>query len=85
MRLSVRHQTAAERFLVELPDGELEVRGTTFTVSASATATERVAVEGGIVALRIRGLPAEILLQAGESWSAAGMKGGQLTWASYGR
>jgi TolA-binding protein len=74
MRLSVRHQTAAERFLVELPDGELEVRGTTFTVSASATATERVAVEGGIVALRIRGLPAEVLLQAGESWTAAGTK-----------
>jgi TolA-binding protein len=74
LRLSVRHQTAAERFVVELPDGELEVRGTTFTVSASATATARVAVEGGVVALRIRGLPAEILLQAGESWSAAATK-----------
>jgi TolA-binding protein len=74
LRLRVRHQTATERFLVELPDGELEVRGTTFTVSASATATERVAVEEGVVALRIRGLPAEILLQAGETWSAGAPK-----------
>jgi TolA-binding protein len=59
-----------ERFLVDLPDGELEVRGTTFLVTASAGTTEQVSVEEGVVLLRLRYLASEVVLEKGETWNA---------------
>jgi len=69
LHVHVRHQTAGERFLVALPDGELEVRGTTFVVTAAGGATKRVDVEEGVVAVRVGGAP-EALLGAGGVWEA---------------
>ena len=65
--LEVRHQEGGERFLVDLPDGELEVRGTRFEVEVRGRLTERVRVIAGSVALRRRG-EAELVLDAGQSW-----------------
>jgi hypothetical protein len=65
--IHVRPQRAGERFLVELPDGELEVRGTTFQVSVTGDATTRVQVDEGLVQLRLLGRP-ELTLGAGDSW-----------------
>ena len=53
LRIHVDHTTGRGRFLVALPDGEIEDRGTTFTVSAEAGHTTRVAVEEGSVLLRL--------------------------------
>jgi TolA-binding protein len=69
LRIHVRHQNPDERFIVVLPDGELEVRGTTFEVTANVRATERVHVEEGVVALRI-GQSDPIVLAAGATWAA---------------
>jgi len=63
--LSVRKQTARERFLVIVPDGEIEVRGTTFEVSVADGKTARVHVDDGVVVVRVGG---ESVLVAGESW-----------------
>lgn len=54
------------RFLVRLPDGEIEVRGTRFVVDVSPTHTRSVVVTEGKVVLRIGG--AEELLLAGDRW-----------------
>jgi len=63
----VRKQGAAERFLVVLPDGEIEVRGTTFEVGVHAGRTARVHVDEGVVMVRVHG---ESVLTAGQSWVA---------------
>jgi hypothetical protein len=55
VRVHVRPQVTGERFLVALPDGEIEVRGTTFDVSVERGATTRVHVEDGVVELRLAG------------------------------
>ena len=61
--------TAVQRFVLELPDGELEVIGTHFGVRVEPEGTRRVEVTEGRVALRLRdALP--ISLGAGESWTA---------------
>jgi Outer membrane lipoprotein/Putative zinc-finger len=59
-----------QRFIANLPDGELEVRGTRFVVDVDGARTLRVSVSEGHVALRIRGR-AERLLGPGQSWSPA--------------
>jgi TolA-binding protein len=59
---------AGQRFLLMLPDGELEVQGTRFSVDTEDTRTRRVSVSEGRVALRLRGA-AERILRAGDSWS----------------
>lgn len=59
---------AGQRFLLMLPDGELEVQGTRFSVDAEAMHTRRVSVSEGRVALRLRGLAVRIL-SAGDTWS----------------
>jgi hypothetical protein len=69
LRIHVRHQVPGERFLVELPDGELEVRGTTFEVSVASGTTTRVHVDEGVVELRIHGSD-PIRLQAADEWGA---------------
>jgi hypothetical protein len=69
IRVHVRHQASGERFLVVLPDGEIEVRGTTFDVSVERGATAHVYVDEGVVELRIRDRPV-VRLAANEAWSA---------------
>jgi hypothetical protein len=68
LTLTVRHRVAGERFLVRVPDGELEVRGTRFEVVVGAGALSSVKVFEGQVALRRGGAP-EQLLVAGETWA----------------
>jgi len=70
VRVHVRPQQDGERFLVSLPDGEIEVRGTTFDVSVAAGATARVHVDEGVVDLRLAGRD-EVHLTAGDTWTAA--------------
>jgi hypothetical protein len=57
-----------QRFLLGLPDGELEVRGTRFVVEVHDGRTDSVRVTEGVVALRMRGQD-ERLLRAGDRWS----------------
>ena len=57
LRVHVRPQGPGERFLVRLPDGEIEVRGTTFEVTALDGSTRHVGVSEGTVVLRLRGSP----------------------------
>ena len=54
IRVHVRPQVDGERFLVVMPDGQLEVRGTTFEVSVANEATTYVHVDEGVVELRLR-------------------------------
>ena len=61
---------SGQSFSLQLPDGELEVRGTRFTVQVAAQRSERVAVSEGRVALRVRGRP-ELLLGPGDTWQRA--------------
>jgi FecR-like protein len=67
LRIHVDHSAGQGRFLVALPDGELEDRGTTFTVSAEDGHTTRVAVEEGSVVLRLRDR-SSMTIRAGEAW-----------------
>lgn len=67
LRIHVDHSSGTGRFLVALPDGELEDRGTTFTVSAEDGRTTRVAVEEGSVVLRLRDR-SSMTIRAGEAW-----------------
>ncbi len=69
VRVHVRPQQQGERFLVSLPDGEIEVRGTTFDVGVAAGATTRVHVDEGVVDLRLTGRD-EVRLEAGDTWTA---------------
>ncbi len=69
----VRKQTQGERFLVETPDGELEVRGTTFSVSVEEGSTRHVHVVEGLVILRLRDHPATELA-AGQTWDLESSK-----------
>jgi TolA-binding protein len=66
----VHHLEAGQRFLVALPDGEVEVRGTRFVVDVEAMTTHYVVVMEGKVALRVRGQPERILI-AGQRWEVS--------------
>jgi TolA-binding protein len=59
-----------QRFLLELPDGELEVKGTRFIVDADGVRTQSVRVLEGRVALRLHGRE-PLLLDGGQSWPEA--------------
>jgi TolA-binding protein len=63
----VHHLREGQRFLLEMPDGEIEVHGTRFNVAVAAGRTERVEVAEGVVSLRLRGIP-ERRMRAGEQW-----------------
>lgn len=65
----VRHQLPDERFVVQLPDGQIEVRGTSFEVTVAAGKTEHVRVYEGVVALRIGG-STDTVLSEGSTWDA---------------
>ena len=67
LSIHVRHRNEREQLFINLPDGTIEDRGTTFDVEAHDGHTTRVAVSEGVVTLRIRGAN-EILLRAGSSW-----------------
>lgn len=54
------------RFLVALPDGEVEVRGTRFVVDVAEGHTRSVLVTEGVVAVRVTGFDG--VLRAGERW-----------------
>lgn len=62
--MQVRRRHAGERFVVQLRDAEVEVRGTRFSVAADAGRLVRVDVTEGLVAVRVAG-EAERLLPAG--------------------
>ncbi|TAK32458.1 MAG: hypothetical protein EPO40_02750 [Myxococcaceae bacterium] len=68
--VEVPHQHLGHRFVVALPDGEIEVRGTRFEVEVRALHTRRLDVTDGVVALRLEGR-AEQLLAAGARWPTA--------------
>ncbi len=70
LRVHVRSQGPGERFFVRLPDGEIEVRGTTFDVTALDGATRHVDVDEGTVVLRIRG-SSDQSLGPGTRWAAS--------------
>lgn len=74
LRLHVRPQVVGERFLVMLPDGELEVRGTTFDVKVERGGTTRVHVDDGVVDVRLRGREPRRLGE-GDTWSVAASAG----------
>lgn len=65
--ISVAKLGADQRFSLQLPDGELEVRGTRFTIECDAARTRRVVVDEGRVVLRLAG-QAELSLGPGEGW-----------------
>ena len=58
---------AGQRFIVQLPDGEIEVKGTRFVVEVDDEGTHSVHCSEGRVALRIKGRV--VLLLAGDDWS----------------
>jgi TolA-binding protein len=67
--LRISKLKTGQSFVLWLPDGELEVRGTTFTVELASGRTSRVAVREGLVALRLAAHP-ERLLGANQVWQA---------------
>lgn len=69
LSLHVEHQSADAHFFVEMPDAEIEVRGTRFEVAVRNGKTARVHVTEGRVVLRRRAT-AETLLHANDTWQA---------------
>lgn len=70
LRIRVAAAPGQRALVVELPDGELEDTGTTFSVTVEAGRTVRVAVEEGSVLLRLRDR-APVAVGAGQTWTAA--------------
>lgn len=65
----VEHLHSNARFLVALPDGEVEVRGTRFVIDVEGGKTRSVTVTEGFVEVRLAGFRG--LLHAGERWPSA--------------
>lgn len=65
--IHVDHASGEGRLVVELPDGELDDTGTTFTVSADADRTTAVVVDEGRVLLRLHGRP-PVTIGPGDTW-----------------
>lgn len=63
----VEHLANGQRFVLSLPDGELEVHGTRFIVEVKDGHTERVLVTEGVVSLRLESGRQRTLI-AGESY-----------------
>jgi hypothetical protein len=64
----VEHLGARQRFVVALPDGEIEVTGTRFSADVALGRTRSVTVVEGHVVLRRKG-EREMTLRAGEGWT----------------
>jgi len=60
----IRHE---QRFVLTLPDGEIEVLGTRFLASVADGTTRHVEVAEGVVALRLIAEPVRVL-RAGDVW-----------------
>jgi hypothetical protein len=63
----VERTRSEQRFVLTMPDGEIEVHGTRFLTAVGNGNTNHVEVSAGIVSLRLRGEP-ERTLRAGEAW-----------------
>jgi TolA-binding protein len=68
LEIHVRAQRFGELFLVVMPDGELEVRGTTFEITVAGGLTTRVQVDEGMIELRLRGRDV-VRLERGDVWT----------------
>ena len=64
--IHVPHREPGECFIVTLPDGEVEVRGTTFSLTVEASVTRAVRVSEGRVALRLAGAEEQLVTGPGE-------------------
>lgn len=73
LSVHVQKLDAKQRFVLQLPDGQLEVRGTRFSVEADERHTLSVSVSEGVVALTLPGSGKQIL-RAGDSWIRPGRK-----------
>jgi hypothetical protein len=62
----VEHVKPGARFVVAVPDGEIEVRGTRFVVDVEGGRTRSVVVTEGVVAVRVG--EREAIVRAGERW-----------------
>jgi hypothetical protein len=69
LELAVDPLRADQRFVVELPDGELEVKGTRFVIEADGVRTLGVRVLEGRVMLRLRERDSTLLV-AGDAYAA---------------
>jgi hypothetical protein len=67
LRFKVRRPSGSKRFVVRVPDGEIEDLGTTFTVTVALDRTRRVVVDEGQVTLRLAD-GRRVDLAAGQSW-----------------
>lgn len=65
----VQHTRSGQRFLLQMPDAQIEVHGTRFRVEVQRGTTRRVEVSEGLVTLR-RSQEPERHLRAGETWDA---------------
>lgn len=61
--------STSQRFVLALPDGQIEVRGTRFVANVDQGRTRDISVSEGTVALHIASSE-ERILRMGESWSA---------------
>jgi hypothetical protein len=69
LSVHVAKLSSGQHFLLVLPDGQIEVRGTRFVAHVDRGHTRDVSVSEGTVALRLAA-SRERLLHTGESWSA---------------
>jgi ferric-dicitrate binding protein FerR (iron transport regulator) len=77
-QLAVAKLQAGQRFLVETPNAELEVRGTAFSVlveAATPTCATRTEVEVQEGAVEVRSAGGRLLLHPGERWANACAEG----------
>lgn len=77
LRVAVAKLSPGERFIVDTPDSEVEVRGTTFSVAVNepprgcqaGTGLSTIDVEEGTVWVRTQNK--QVILHAGESWTGS--------------
>jgi len=68
--LRIRKHASAGRVLITTPDAEIEDLGTTLRVRVTSAHIQEIAVEEGMVVVRLRASDGEFRLRAGESWMA---------------
>jgi hypothetical protein len=62
-----------QRFVLEMPDGQVEVEGTRFVLDVAADGARSIQVEEGRVALRLSNHPTRLLVP-GQQWSAPAVR-----------
>jgi hypothetical protein len=63
----VERTRSEQKFVLTMPDGDIEVHGTRFLTVVGKGSTNRVQVTEGVVSLRLRGEP-DRTLRAGDAW-----------------